>query len=96
MPFNSFYLILNSTINFLNRPHSPMDLFDTLDRAYYIDKLDIYFEYESISEDGYTVQIQCYREYEMINGQWRGVLKEGELKTYQKDNNGKAVELMKA
>ncbi|OED45288.1 hypothetical protein AB832_01400 [Flavobacteriaceae bacterium (ex Bugula neritina AB1)] len=82
---------------FADSPHSAWYTFgpgSELNRAYYNDDTNLYFEYKEISKDGNTIRVQWFEDYEMIDGEWRGIIKSGEEKTYQREEDSNdAIEL---
>lgn len=94
---NSLMSILDIVPILLDTPHSPLYMFGTtktLNKAFYSEDAGLYFEYKAISDD--VIKVQFFREYDKINGEWRGVMKIGDEKMFSRGDNGEAIELRKS
>ncbi|WP_187388148.1 hypothetical protein, partial [Seonamhaeicola marinus] len=76
----------------LDSPHSPVYMFGptkTLNKAFYDENIGLYYEFKKFEEtESYEdVHIQYFKDYNKIDGEWRGVLKDGEVEIYRKSKN---------
>lgn len=54
----------------------------------------MYFERKSYDEDSGIMKVQWFEDYDMINGEWRGIIKiDGEMQ-YRQTEDGKAQQVI--
>lgn len=72
----------------LDGPHSPVYMFGPtaeLDRAFFDSESGMYFELKNISNDGNTIQVQFFEDYDRIDSEWRGIIKIDGVKTISRN-----------